>query len=86
MEPPRTKRRFTRRNFIQTTALAGAGVALQRCGSLIQKSHDVVVVGAGMAGLTTARELAKAGLDVLVLEAHDRVGGRIQTVSRSGRR
>src|SRR5271154_2570748 len=38
---------------------------------------DVVVVGAGMAGLTAARTLAEAGLKVLVGEAQDRIGGRI---------
>ena len=41
--------------------------------------HDVIVVGAGLAGLTTATALADAGLDVRVLEARDRVGGRTFT-------
>ncbi|MDA3643540.1 FAD-dependent oxidoreductase [Saccharopolyspora indica] len=37
--------------------------------------HDVVVIGAGFAGLTAARDLREAGKDVLVLEARDRIGG-----------
>jgi monoamine oxidase len=38
---------------------------------------DVIVVGAGFAGLAAATELDRAGLDVVVLEARDRVGGRV---------
>lgn len=40
---------------------------------------DVVVVGAGIAGLVCASQLAQAGLDVQVIEASDGVGGRIRT-------
>jgi len=41
---------------------------------------DVIVIGAGMAGITAARGLSQASLSVAVLEARDRIGGRIMTV------
>lgn len=41
-------------------------------------NHDVIVLGAGLAGLSAARDLAACGADVLVLEARDRVGGRVE--------
>ncbi|MGE0068338.1 MAG: FAD-dependent oxidoreductase, partial [Solirubrobacterales bacterium] len=45
---------------------------------------DAVVVGAGFAGLTVARELSRRGHATLVLEARDRIGGRTWTDKRLG--
>src|SRR5436190_11560671 len=47
------------------------------------KSIDVLVIGAGAAGLAAARKLVEAGLKVTVLEARNRVGGRIHTIRNS---
>src|SRR5688500_5613130 len=41
-----------------------------------EQRHDVIVVGAGMSGLSAAKRLLKANRTVLVLEATDRIGGR----------
>lgn len=50
----------------------------------IPPKADVVVVGAGFAGLAAARELVKRGRDVMVLEGRDRVGGRSSTTTIAG--
>lgn len=42
-------------------------------------THDALVVGAGLAGLACAKRLRQAGLDVVVLEASDGVGGRVRS-------
>jgi monoamine oxidase len=49
------------------------------------KRTDVVVIGAGLAGLTCARDLSAGGADVTVLEARDVVGGRTPRVEAGGR-
>ncbi|HYA80048.1 MAG TPA: FAD-dependent oxidoreductase, partial [Methylocystis sp.] len=47
------------------------------------ETYDVIVVGAGVAGLAAARRLTESGRRVLILEARDRIGGRVVT-DRSG--
>ncbi|GGH49292.1 flavin monoamine oxidase family protein [Microbacterium album] len=48
--------------------------------AVADEGERIAVVGAGLAGATAARRLADAGYEVTVVEARDRVGGRVQTV------
>ncbi|WP_440056513.1 flavin monoamine oxidase family protein (plasmid) [Pseudoalteromonas sp. T1lg65] len=46
----------------------------------LAKTRDAIIVGAGLAGLTAAYELEQLGYSVTVLEARDRIGGRVATI------
>jgi monoamine oxidase len=48
---------------------------------IMSEKADIVIIGAGISGLFAARELSKTGKKVIVLEAHDKVGGRIRKIT-----
>jgi len=68
------------------TVLKGAGAAvvagLAPRAAWAATDADVVVIGAGIAGLTAAMQLQEAGAKAIVVEARDRVGGRMLTLDR----
>ncbi|GIF01059.1 flavin monoamine oxidase family protein [Paractinoplanes rishiriensis] len=75
---------LTRRRLLQTSAgvgLAAAGLAVAEPASAAPApaNAEIVVIGAGLAGLTAAHQLKKAGYRATVIEAADRVGGRCYT-------
>lgn len=75
---------MNRREFIAGTGVCLGSLLLPGCGAKTGTTDDattgrILVIGAGMAGLAAARKLQDAGKEVLVLEARDRIGGRIQT-------
>ncbi|MCL2429392.1 MAG: NAD(P)/FAD-dependent oxidoreductase [Alphaproteobacteria bacterium] len=65
-----------------STAATAEPLTLQRGGA---HGTKVVILGAGVAGLSAAYELGKAGYDCVILEARDRVGGRNWTIRRGTR-
>lgn len=76
---------FSRRSALKLLGLGAAGSLLggrARGARLFRtegaRSADVIVVGAGFAGLTAARALRAAGRTVVILDARDRVGGRVK--------
>jgi monoamine oxidase len=68
--------KITRRGLLSGIAAAGLFGA---CGAEARTSDRVIVVGAGMAGLTAAKRLREAGANVIVVEGRDRIGGRVFT-------
>jgi monoamine oxidase len=72
---------FSRRSFLAASAMLAARPALAQKQS--GGDADVIVVGAGAAGIAAARRLAAEKVNVLVFEAQDRVGGRCATDTKT---
>lgn len=75
--------RLSRRAMLSGGAALAGSFALQGCGprgDRAARDADVIVLGAGLSGLHAARILSAAGMDVLVLEASSRIGGRMVTL------
>lgn len=77
----------TRRKFLRQSVLAAAGISLVRptmIGSaatiLSGPSKKILIIGAGMAGLSAGYELSQLGHDITILEARMRPGGRVHTL------
>jgi monoamine oxidase len=72
---------IARRDFLLASAALGLGMlgGGRAASAALPKDADVVVIGAGVAGIAAARRVIAANRKVIVLEATDRVGGRCQT-------
>ncbi|MCY7405833.1 MAG: FAD-dependent oxidoreductase [Alkalinema sp. CAN_BIN05] len=76
--------RLMRRQFIQTALLSSVGALAAACQTSAKATKSAIVIGAGISGLAAAQVLKKAGMTVTVLEARNRIGGRIWTDRSTG--
>src|SRR5438094_9535685 len=73
---------ITRRTFLKQSTIAVAGASLARLPIITATvaPKKILIIGAGMAGLSAGYELSQAGHDVTILEARMRPGGRVHTL------
>jgi len=73
---------LNRRTFVKRSALAIAGASLRRFNFITVSAapKKIIIIGAGMAGLSAGYELTQLGHDVTILEARARPGGRVHTL------
>jgi len=86
------RKNISRRHFLRTSARTGAlltalPLLYQSNSAKAKKSsggETILVIGAGISGIAAARELADKGFEVTILEARNRLGGRIHTYDLGG--
>ena len=71
----------TRREFLLRAGVAAIGAPLVFSPSVLRRNYSCVVVGAGLSGLAAAHALKQAGWNVTVLDARERIGGRVVSFS-----
>ena len=69
----------TRNEDARTTTESGTAVAAAACETFVTSTWDLIVVGAGFAGLSCARQAAERGLSVLVIDQQSAPGKRVRT-------
>src|SRR4051794_27763829 len=74
---------LSRRSFLAASAMLAARPAFAQKQKPANDDADVVIVGAGAAGIAAARRLTAEKLKVIVFEAQDRIGGRCATDTKT---
>src|SRR4051812_23176009 len=79
------RREFLRQSVLAAATIPAAGVGMrsvadQKFQSASAPRKRVVIIGAGLAGMSSAYQLTQAGHDVTILEARTRAGGRVHTL------
>ncbi len=68
----------TRRDFLKQSALITSGLLLPKSFNInLIPKPKVIIIGSGLAGLAAGYKLSKSGIDVTILEARNRIGGRV---------
>lgn len=82
VEIHRERRAISRRQFVGASAAAAGAFLLEGCAPYLPRrgTGPVLIVGAGIAGLTAGYRLRQAGVPVRIMEAQDRVGGRMYSL------